>query len=219
MITVAAVEQIWRDLPGYDRENIDEWLTIVLPIIETSRRTSAALTDAYIASALERQPLGLYALERVRNGTDPAEVYQRPFVTVWTALGAGRAWEDAVAQGLRRATSTAAIDTQLAFRSTADHIAQADQGIYGYKRVADAGACAFCRMVNGAYVKSASAFALHNHCGCGLEPLTDPHPAARFLPSGEEIRRDGFAVQTHGELGAVLTDPAHDFTTAALALS
>jgi hypothetical protein len=110
-------------------------------------------------------------------------VYQRPFVTVWTALGAGARWEDAVAQGMARATSAAAMDVQLAFRASADEIGRADDGIYGFQRVADGGACAFCLEVDGAYVKTADASPLHNHCGCGLEPLTDPHPGAAYLPS------------------------------------
>jgi hypothetical protein len=48
---------------------------------------------------------------------------------------------------------------------------------------------------------------LHNHCGCSLEPVLDdvtPTP----LP-------EGVAVHEHGELGLVLGDPAHDFTSAA----
>lgn len=212
VITTSAVERIWRGLPSYDRENIDDWLAAVLPVIDTSRRTSAALTDAYLARALERQPLGLYGLDQIRNGVDASEVYQRPFVTVWTALGAGTAWEAAVAQGLHRATSTAAMDVQLAFRATADAIGEADDGIYGYRRIPDGGACKFCLTVAGAYVKNAGAMPLHNHCGCGLEPLTEPHPLAATVPSG-------VAVHEHGELGPVLADPAHDFTTAAVALS
>lgn len=214
-LTGRTVEKIWRDLPGYDREHIDQWLSYVVPVILTAERSSVALTDAYLARALERQPLGVdndAILAGLRGGTDPAEVYQRPFVTVWTALGAGTAWEDAVAKGLHRATSTAAMDVQLAFRATADEIGQADDGIYGYQRAADGNACTFCRTVDGAYVKQASAMALHNHCGCGLEPLTAPHRLAAKLPSG-------VAVHEHGELGAVLADPAHSFTDAALALS
>lgn len=210
---------VWRDLPGYDRENTDEWLAKVLPVIATAKRTSIAYTDAYLARALDRRPLGADPLNAIRNGIDPAEVYQRPFVTVWTALGAGKTWEDAVAQGLNRATSTAAMDVQLAFRAAADEIGQADDRIYGFQRVADGGACGFCLEVNGAYVKNADASPLHNHCGCGLEPLTAPHRGARFLPDGSEVVRDRFAIHEHGELGAVLTDPAHSFTDAALALA
>lgn len=216
--TASALEQLWTALPGYDRENIDQWLAGALPVVDTAKRTAITVTDAYLAHAVARQPLGVMPLDRVRNGIDASEVYQRPFVTVWSALSSGTMWDDAVTQGLNRAMSTGAMDVQLAFRAAADEIGRADEAIYGYQRVADGGACSFCQLVDGAYVKRADASPLHNHCGCGLEPLLQPHPHAKYLPNGAAVH-DGFAVHEHGELGAVLTDPAHDFTTAALALS
>ena len=109
---------------------------------------------------------------------------------------------------LARATSTAAMDVQLAARATFGAVQEADDGVYGYQRVADGDACEFCQAVDGAYVKSGDAMALHNNCGCSLEPLTVPHPRAARLP-------DGVAVHEHGELGPMLGDAAHDFTSLA----
>lgn len=221
---VRAFERIWRGLPAYDRGNLDQWLSEALPIAEAAQRQSVALTNAYIARSLERQPLGLdpSALTGagIRNGALPAEVYERPFITIWTALKDGTAYEDAVASGLARATSTAAMDVQLSMRATANAVQTADSSIYGYARVADAGACEFCLTVNGAYVKSASAMPLHNHCGCGLEPLTSVHRGAVYLPDGTQAREYQYgplspvAVHEHGELGPVLTDPNDHFTSA-----
>lgn len=220
-LTGTAVERVWHDLPGYDRADVDQWLSTVLPVVSTAKRTSVAITDAYLAMALGRAPLGVDAqriIAGLRNGADPATVYERPFVTLWTALGNGTPWEQAVSQGLDRAVSTAGMDVQLAFRSTANEIGQADDNIYGYQRVADDGACDFCQEVDGAYLKDADSSPLHNNCGCGVDPLTAPHPRAAFLPSGASVH-DTFAIHEHGELGPVLTDPSHDFTTAAAALS
>jgi hypothetical protein len=140
----------------------------------------------------------------VRGGVDPQTVYRRPFVTVWSALGAGKLWQDAVAAGLNRATSTAAMDVQLASRAAFREVQAADDQIRGYTRVPDGGACAFCLEVAGAFVKSADAMPLHNRCGCSLEPVLSTQPTTP-VP-------DGVAVHEHGELGPVLTDPAHDFT-------
>jgi len=204
-----ATVAIWRGLPGYNRPDLDTWTGSIVPVIEAAQRQSVALTEGYLARALERQPLGLDPAEligpAVRNGADPAEVYARSFVTVWTALKDGRPYEDAVAAGLARATETAAMDVQLSARATFEAAGQADDNIYGYQRVADGGACAFCQAIDGAYVKSADAMALHNNCGCSLEPLTAPHPLAARLPSG-------VAVNQHGELGAVLGGADHSFT-------
>ncbi len=208
-LATRTTERIWRSLPGYDRADLDRWLSLVLPVIATGQRASAALTDAYLARALDRAPLGLDPDQltgaAVRNGTDPAEVYERPFVTVWTALSAGTAYEDAVAAGLARAKGAAAMDMQLSMRATANTVERSDPAMYGFQRVADAGACEFCAAIDGAYVKFADAMPLHNFCGCGLEPLTESHSLAATLPSGVAVHR-------HGELGAVLGDPAHSFT-------
>lgn len=210
------MERLWRGLPAYDRKDVDGWLERVVPTVLTAQRASASLVDAFIALSLERQPLGIDTEKlvgaAVRSGTSPEVVYSRPFVNVWSALGNGTAYEDAVASGLARAKSAAAMDTQLSMRAAAGAVQAADDGIFGYQRVADSGACEFCSMIDGAYVKFADASPLHPNCGCGLEPLTAPHPRAAKLPSG-------VAVHEHGELGPVLTSPDFNFTTEAQALA
>lgn len=201
---------MWTGLGSWDEQDVSRFLSVVVPVVLSGQRQSVALTEAYLARALGRQPLGVepdvLVGAGVRAGTSPETVYRRPFVTVWSALGAGALFEDAIAAGLARATSTAAMDVQLSMRGTAQAVQEADEGIYGYQRVANPGACAFCSKIDGAYVKSADAMPLHPHCGCGLEPLTSPHSRAAQLPSG-------VAIHKHGELGAVLSSPDHDFTS------
>lgn len=220
-----ALAGIWADLPGYDRKNVDEWLARALPVIATAQRSSVALTEAFMSQYLGRRPLGLNPAEltgaAVRNGTEPAEVYERPFVTLWSALGEGTAFAEASNAALARATSTGTMDVQLSMRATADAIDQADESFYGYTRVADGDACAFCQEVDGAYVKASGGFAmaLHNNCGCGLEPNLEPHRGAVHLPDGTRVREyqhgplnGTVAVHEHGELGAVLTAAGDHFT-------
>lgn len=205
---VAYVTRLWRGQPGYDRGDVPAFIDQVVPAVLAAQRQSVAITESYIARYLGRQPLGVVSDDLIGagiRGVAPAEVYERPFVTVWSALGADVAYEQAIDAGLQRLTATAAMDVQMSMRATANAVQQADEGIFGYKRVADAGACEFCSMIDGAYVKSADAMPLHNNCGCGLEPLTSPHPRAAKLPSGVAVHR-------HGELGPVLADPAYDFT-------
>lgn len=212
-----AVRAAWRSLPAYDRGNIPEFLEKALPVVRAAVLASANLTAAYIARSLERQPSGFDAdavLRGLRNGVPLEEVYSRPFVDVWTALEAGTLWVDAVKQGEERAAVSAATDPQLAMRDTASQI----DAPYGYRRTVNPGACEFCQVVNGAYVKSGSAMPLHPYCGCSLEVLTEPHERAVKLPDGTRIRdfQHGplnVTVHQHGELGAVLGDPAHNFTS------
>jgi hypothetical protein len=209
-----AIERAWGDLPGYDRANLDEWLSRALPLVGTSQRASVALTEAYLALYRGRSAFGIdpgEVIARARRGAGAEEVYSRPFVNVWSALGKGQPFADAVGSGLARAAGSAELDIQLAMRETASAVQEADDGIYGYERVADGNACEFCQAIDGAYLKDADASPLHNNCGCGLEPLTEPHPRAAYLPSGETVQ-DAYAIREHGELGAVLADPAHEFT-------
>lgn len=222
----ASLAQIWAQLPGYDRRNVDEWLSRALPVIAAAQRHSVAVTDAYVAAMKGRGPLGFDPgpiLDSLRKGATAAEVYERPFVTLWSALGDGVPYEDAVSSALARATGSAAMDVQLAARGSFDAIDELSDDVFGYERVANATACEFCQTIDGAYVKAADgyAFALHNNCGCSLEPLSEPHPRAVTLPDGTPVRPNQYgalnetvAVHDHGELGAVLGSPDHAFSRA-----
>jgi hypothetical protein len=208
-IVAQALTAAWLGLASYDREDVDGWLGQVVPFILAAQLQSAALTNAFVGMAMGRSPLAIDPTRvtgaAIRNGAEPAEVYARPFVTVWTALSNGTEWDQAVSAGLARATSTGEMDMQLASRATYAEVQRLDESIRGYRRVADSTACDFCRLIDGALVKSASASPLHNRCGCGLEPVIEigtPSP----LP-------ETVAVHEHGELGAVLTDAAHHFET------
>lgn len=205
------VGRAWRDLGSWDEKDVNRFLAVAVPTVLAAQRSSVAMTEVFIARFLGRSPHGLAVDDligaSVRAGTPPEEVYRRPFVTLWSSLAQGTAYLDAVNAGLARATSTAEMDVQMSMRATANAVQQTEEGIFGFQRVANPGACEFCVRIDGAYVKSADAMPLHPRCGCGLEPLTQPHPRAATLPSG-------VAVHQHGELGPVLTDPAHAFTSA-----
>lgn len=204
---VAAMSAAWAGLPNYDESSVPAFLERAVPISVASQRASIAVTNAFVARRLGRQPAGVnpaLILDATRNGATPADVYRRPFVTVWTALKNGTEYQEAVAAGLARASSSAAMDVQLAMRGTMQAVQQTDDGIYGYRRVADPGACEYCAAIDGAFVYSADAMPLHNHCGCGLDPVTR---AARVTPHPDTV-----AVHEHGELGAVIAPAGDHFT-------
>jgi hypothetical protein len=214
LLVIRAVERIWHGLPGYDRANVDQWLTQVLPVVNAGQRTSVALTEGYLAQAMGRAPFGLDPHDLigagVRNGTPPEKVYERPFVTVWTALGKSVSYQDAVNSGLARATGSASMDVQLSMARTAQEVGRTDTQIQRFQRVADSGACDFCQEVDGAVLNSDDAMDLHSGCGCGIEPLEEAQP---ITPTP-----DGVEVSQHGELGGLLTSPDDHFTTEAQAL-
>lgn len=219
-IVETAVATIWAGLPGYDAENVDEWLSTVIPVVLAGQRQSVALTEAFLARALGRRPIGVDP-DRVtgaalRAGATPEVVYQRPFVTVWTALKAGRQWDDAVNAGLARATSTASTDVQLAMRSTLREVGQADDAIVGYQRVPDPGACDFCLLVAGQRYRTDDLMPIHNRCGCGVDVITRETRSGFTGQAANDLNvtRDGVTaeVREHGELGPVLVNGNHAFT-------
>lgn len=177
----------WTGLPGHDRENVDEWLAAVLPLVEAAQRQSVALTDAYVARALDRPALGVDQAgligAAVRNGTSPEVVYRRPFVQMWSALARGVMFDDALEQGRERAVSAAETDVQLAHRAAYPAIAMQDERVRGWQRVTDGKACELCLIASTQRYRRGDLMPIHNHCGCGVRPITDPD-------AGSSINRD-----------------------------
>lgn len=207
-----ATVQMYRDMGVYNESDVDYFVDAITPIIYAGQRKSIEATEAFVTrrvkKAVVREVLSgvsdrLYA--NARNGTPLIEVYRRPFVTIWSALNRGESWEAAVAAGEARVAESAEMDVQLAHRAAYGALQDRNTQIKGYRRVTNAGACDFCLLVEGAFVKSADAMPLHNRCGCGLDPILE-EVEDTSVP-------DGVAVHEHGELGPYLADPDHKFTT------
>jgi hypothetical protein len=208
-IVFTAIATVWQGLGTYDEADVERFLDAAVPIVLAGQTQAVALTEAFILRRLGLAPIDLDVAEltgaAVRGGVAPEEVYRRPFVNVWTALGKDVPWEQAVHAGEARATSSAEMDIQLSHRAAYGAVQNAEPRIRGYRRRANGGACKFCLLVNGAFVKSADAMPLHNRCGCGLDPVMQD-VAVTAHP-------EGVAVHQHGELGPMLADPADHFTS------
>lgn len=206
----AQVLAVWDALPHYDEQQVPGFVKVASVRVLAAQRQSVLITNAYLAQSLGIKPvaLNLDALTgpAVRAGVPDAERWRRPFVNVWAALSKREPWEQAVDAGRARAVGMAATDVQLAQRAAFAAVQHADAQIVGYRRKADPGACEFCRLVDGAFVKSASAMPLHPRCGCSLEPIT------RDAPPVDDVAPEGVVVHEHGELGPLLAAPGDRFT-------
>lgn len=230
----------WEDMPAYNETDIDRWLAQVVPIVGAGQRQAASLTDAYLARAMERRPLGvdpkLVIGAAVRSGTTPEEEWRRPFVTLWSALSRGAAYEQALKDAWERADAMAQLDVQLSMRATAREIGLRDDGIYGWRRVTDGNACALCQIASTQRYHRGDLLPIHARCGCTVAPLTSPsdqivdrrlygeleasgaiqrRTAQRQRARGVEPAPVVAAVRRHGELGPVLVNASDNFTTAA----
>lgn len=247
----ARVERNWRQLGSWSEADVDRFLGATLPVVDAGQRRTVSLTDAYLARVARRRAVGLVADDligsAVRNGTDPAVVYRRPFVQLWSALKAGTQFSDAMNAAGARAAQSAATDVSLTMRASADAFdaqAEFESRVIGWERVLDPDACAFCATASTQRYNSANLSPIHLNCQCGIAPVfaendraikdfnrqvlrnikdanagkDAPYWKARHFrvdgQTGEVILPD-VAVHTHGELGPVLADAAHDFTSAA----
>lgn len=219
-LTVQAVAIAWRSLPNHDESSVAPFLSIVVPLVLAAQRQSVALTNAFLARALDRPPVGVdisqLVGEAIRAGTPPETVYRRPFVTTWTALKAQTPFPAASNAGLQHATASAAMDVQNTMRHTLVAVGAADPAILGYRRVPDADACAFCKLIAGQRYTTDQLMPVHNRCGCGVDVITAAN-RGDFTGHPEndlDVTRDGVsaAVVHHGELGPLVVNGAQHFT-------
>lgn len=210
----AAMAARWASLPAYNREDVPAFLRLAVPLTLATQRASVAITTAFLARRLGVPQFGINPADVViRNGVPPEEVYSRPFVNVWSDLKDGKAYEDAVASGLHRATSAVQMDAQLANFATLPVAARQEPRILGYRRVPDPGACAFCLLIAGRRYTTEHLQPVHNHCGCGVDVITAENRGDfTGKPENDLDLPAGVAVAEHGELGPLLVDPAETFT-------
>ncbi|MEH3055535.1 MAG: hypothetical protein PGN13_16280 [Patulibacter minatonensis] len=202
----------WSTLPAYDAENVPDFLAVVAPLVIAGQRQAVALTNAYIARSMERQPLGLDT-ERlvgaaVRGGSGPEDVYRRPFVALWTALKTGARYQDAVGAAEARAVTAAAMDVQLSMRATATAVFTADPEIVGYRRIPNSGACDLCLIAAQNRYSTGALMPIHPHCGCGVAPITERHDPigdGDLMDRLAEMRRRG-AQEDHTDRRAAVRE-------------
>jgi hypothetical protein len=157
----------------------DAFVAAMVPLVQASQQTMASLTSAYLAHLTSATaggsaaPVGI-PLETVSNlrGVDPAEVYRRPYVQVWTDLSQSKDFPTAVAAGARRAQSLAATDLQLAKTHAAQRVMQHDGRITGYRRVLTGPhSCALCVLASTRWYSRGDLSPIHNNCDCAVAPL------------------------------------------------
>ena len=212
-----ALRTNWRALPDYRDGQVDRFVGRVVPLVEAGQRRAVTLTDAYLSKKLGVQPLGLQATDlvgaAVRKGMDPSVVYARPFTTVWTSIEK-IGFNAAVEKGLSRLMSTADMDVALSTRAAAGAYSAQSGRANGFYRRADPGCCDFCLSIDGAFVLNADASPLHNRCGCTLEEA-DGRGSAEFPSFAPGSVIGDMRIEDHGELGALITAKADNFTSLA----
>lgn len=176
-----------------------------------------------------------------RNGIPPSEVYGRPFNLVWRDLHdlpheSGNI-EKAIQSGEDRAVQAALTDVQLAkthtVKATVDQTPVTSRP-HWFKRILEGPeSCALCVVASTQRYQADKLLPIHPGCDCSVEPQWGPFPKdltiepdvlqnahdaiqQTFGISDSGARRPDYRklilVESHGELGPVLTVKAHMFT-------
>lgn len=188
------VEANWRALGSWDQADVPRFLDATLPVVEAGQRRTVSLTDAYLSRVSGTRAVGLNAADligaAVRNGTEPATVYTRPFIQHWAAIKSGTDFTASVSAAGVRAGQSAATDISLTMRDTATEFQnespEMDSEIVGWERVLDPDACAFCAAASTRRYEYPNptrvvafqvkfnvddGWPLHNNCQCSIAPV------------------------------------------------
>jgi len=217
----------------------DVFVEQALPIVVGAQQQMGALTDAYLSAMLgdmfggATAPRGVELAESLR-GTPPADVYRRPFVTVWTALAAGKDMTQAVREGEQRLTSIAGTDLQLARTHATRQVLSRDGRVQFYRRVLRGSYnCALCVIASTQRYRKERLMPIHPGCDCNTRPIPgDRDPGQVIDPELLEAAHDAVAAgvgkadrggrapqyrdviieRQHGELGPLMALRRQNFT-------
>jgi hypothetical protein len=226
----------FRGLGSYRDEVVQAFIDRVVPVIAAGQLQTAMVTNAFLSSQMTEMfgagaVAGTITPETVtgaatRNGTDPAAVYRRPAVEVYTALKQGFPLDAAVERGVTRINSLVATDMQLA-RTHATVATFNGSGVQYYRRRLNGSKnCALCIVASTQRYRTDKLMPCHPGCQCRPEPiqgnnvphvldkarLDELHTAVERL-TGEKADRTGrdiadyrkiMVTHEHGEYGPTL---------------
>lgn len=182
----AYVQRLWRSLGSWRQGDIPRFVAQVVPVVAGAQRQMVALTAANLAQQRQLAVGGLFVPQPVdpkavsgaaaRNGTDPAEVYGRPFHLVWRQLDElprePGSIDQAITAGMDRAVESAVTDVQLTKQRTAFQVLGRDGRVTGYRRVLEgAYSCALCIVASTQRYHRSELLPVHPACDCSVQPI------------------------------------------------
>lgn len=173
---VSFVLAAFDSLGGQRDADAAEFLDRVLPTVLQAQQTMGQITDAYLSALLADMlgtapaPAGVLLPEALR-GVDPAEVYERPFVTTRTALSKGKAYTQAVAEGRTRLLSITETDLQLARTHAAQQSMKRGGARFFRRDLRSSKSCALCVIASTQRYRVENLMPIHPGCHCKPVPI------------------------------------------------
>lgn len=229
----------WFSLAGHNRKDVPTFVNFAVPSVLGGQKVVVELAHSYVAGqwgaagmAAPALPTDRVATGLALRGVDPAVVYARPFVDVWSGLKNGVDLATAVDHGAVRIQELVHTDLQLAHdHAVRDMYSRATPRV-GYRRVlVGATNCALCIIASTQHYRRGDLMPIHPHCNCKTEPavgrfsgvldaelVRSVHAeiAAKYGISDKAARRLDYRkvllTRDHGEYGPTLTYSKDLFT-------
>ena len=232
------VGHLWDTVPGLDDAALERWLADVLPVVQGAQIQAGAGTAAYVAQAVaemtgtppryEGVAEDILTGPRIRRGTPPEVVYQRPMAQARALISKGQTYTDAMARARTRAVSLVTTDVQSARLYAAQATMAQDARIQGYRRsLTGRENCGLCVVASTRRYHKADLMPRHPGCDCQPVPIVggqDPGeainrplldslhqsvvdrfgPEAKTLAADTDAYRQLVTVYDHGEYGPTL---------------
>lgn len=180
-----AITRLWRSLGSYRRGDIRPFTRDVVPLVGAAQAQMSALTVGYL-SAQRLAIVGRSIDVRVnpdrvsgaaaRNGTNPHDVYERPFHLVWRQLDElprqPGSIDKAIQSGLDRAVDLALTDVQLTKMQTAAAATSGDRLARWTERVLEGPhSCGLCIVASTQRYRVGELLPIHGGCDCSQRTI------------------------------------------------
>jgi hypothetical protein len=243
---IAALKRLFVTPGSWRAADMERFVAQAVPLLEGGQLHLAALTALMVAEQASQAvgaviaPPGIPAAAAVnlRTGVDARDVYQRPFVTVYTALSRDVVLPRAVELGATRLAQIAELDLQTTYaHASRAAMLQLPEGIRprSWRRVpVGPRNCAMCLVASTQRYHIETLNPIHPACDCQVAQVFDADPGQVLDP--DLLERVHTAVEaltgqsdrggrtpdyrellvsstaTHGELGELLVRPGDRFT-------
>lgn len=191
---------VWFGLDDYRNDQIDPWLEVAVPMIQTAEETISSATSTYMQ--LQMEVLGSTAVLDIPNpediagrnlrDVDPAVVYSRPFKEVWESLGRGNPFSTAIEDGANRLRQLVETDLQLSHTHTSRTLLRDRNDVVGFKRVPTGTyTCALCLVASTQRYHKLDLMPIHPGCDCRVAPIIDSSDTGQIIDKEflEEIHK------------------------------
>lgn len=239
---LAQMARAWTGLGSWRSPDVQRFQRTALPALMAGQRTISALTTTYlerlyqeIANEPSRVTLDMSTVTGTAlRGVDPATVYERPFVDVWTALSKGEPLDVALERGSNRLSTLAKTDLQLARTHTARAVTADQPGVeYTIREPVGEHTCALCLIASTQRYRKKDLLPIHPGCDCLVKTVKASYlpgqviDEARLEAIHAAVEAAGLQVDrgarvtdyrkliishTHGEIGPVLGYKGQRFT-------